>query len=118
MGKRNCQKCESNRILQISGKTSDLVWAKIGDREQDDGYVPSGMNIGSGDYLEFNVCLECGQMQGKFPVSQNIVDREFPPPEPEEDTVEDAYANDKYVIHNPVDKLPFNNFNPNKVRIE
>lgn len=30
-------------------------------------YVPSDLNIGGGDYLSFDVCLDCGQMQGEWP---------------------------------------------------
>lgn len=33
-----------------------------------DGYVPDGLGIGGGDYLNFSFCLDCGQMQGEFPV--------------------------------------------------
>jgi hypothetical protein len=40
-----------------------------------DGYVPSGLNIGGGDYLEFKMCLDCGRVQGKvpFPISEDTV---------------------------------------------
>lgn len=31
------------------------------------GSVPHDMNIGGGDYIEFEFCLECGQIQGEFP---------------------------------------------------
>ena len=31
------------------------------------GYVPSSLNIGGGDYVEFKYCLSCGQIQGKWP---------------------------------------------------
>jgi hypothetical protein len=32
------------------------------------GYVPSDMGIGGDDYIDFKWCLECGQLQGKFPL--------------------------------------------------
>ena len=33
-----------------------------------------GINLGKeGDYLEFKLCMECGQIQGKFPVSDEKV---------------------------------------------
>lgn len=33
-----------------------------------DGYVPTDVGIGGGDYIRFEYCLECGQIQGEFPV--------------------------------------------------
>jgi hypothetical protein len=32
------------------------------------GYVPSCLGVGEGDYVEFEYCLDCGQIMGKFPV--------------------------------------------------
>lgn len=69
-------KCGSNRILRVSGKTSDMCWAKYGDKEHD-GYVPDGLNIGSGDYLQFKVCLDCGQMVGNWPVTEEAIQESF-----------------------------------------
>jgi hypothetical protein len=36
------------------------------------GYVPEGIVIGDGgygDYISFEFCLECGLIQGKFPIN-------------------------------------------------
>ena len=33
------------------------------------GYVPRNLGIGGGDYYEITVCLDCGQMQGDWPVT-------------------------------------------------
>jgi len=63
----NCTKCGSDRVAEISGKCSDLCWVKVGNKEHD-GYVPWDMQIGGGDYVEFNYCLDCGQIQGTFPL--------------------------------------------------
>jgi hypothetical protein len=46
-----------------------------------DGYVPDDLGIGGGDYVEFDYCLDCGQLQGKFPlppanIEKNISDEE------------------------------------------
>jgi hypothetical protein len=35
-------------------------------REQ--GYVPRDLGIGGGDDVHFAYCLDCGQIQGKFPL--------------------------------------------------
>lgn len=62
-----CQRCQSPRILEFSGKCSDTFGCSIGEKEHD-GYVPYDVGIGGGDYVEGKVCLECGQMQGVFPL--------------------------------------------------
>jgi hypothetical protein len=41
------------------------------------GYVPCDIGIGKGDYLEFDYCLECGQMQGTFPIPDEVVQSKF-----------------------------------------
>jgi len=62
-----CQTCSSDRILRISGKVSDQCSAVFGDAQQD-GYVPTDVGIDNGeDYIFFQVCLQCGQMQGDWP---------------------------------------------------
>ena len=62
-----CQKCPSKRIASFSAKSSDLNHVRLGEKEHD-GYVPRDMGIGGGDYVEFDWCLDCGQLQGKFPL--------------------------------------------------
>jgi hypothetical protein len=68
----SCQRstCQSNRILFVSGKTSDLCFCQIENKEHN-GYVPDDLGIGSGDYLEFNLCLDCGQIQDQFPLAKS-----------------------------------------------
>lgn len=82
-----CQRCGSERIAEVGGKTSDLCHVYVGDKEHD-GYVPGDMGIGSGDYLDFDFCLDCGQMQGEFPVPPTeleAVDSDDEDAEPEDD---------------------------------
>lgn len=62
-----CSRCSSARIVQISAKCSDLCYVQIGNRARD-GYVPEDLGLGGGDYLRFNSCLDCGQIQGTFPL--------------------------------------------------
>ena len=66
MSKQDCQACHSARIASISGKCKDTCWIKIGNKE--DVSYPPGWNIGYGDHIWFAYCLDCGQIQGKFPV--------------------------------------------------
>lgn len=75
-----CQRCGSERIAEVRGKTSDMCHVYIGESEHD-GYVPGDMGIGSGDYLDFDFCLDCGQMQGKFPVPQTELETNDAEPE-------------------------------------
>jgi hypothetical protein len=63
-----CQRCGSTRIADVQGKTSDMCFVQLG-YFKSDGYVPSDMNIGGGDYIRFSLCLDCGQIQGEFPVT-------------------------------------------------
>lgn len=62
-----CQRCGSNRLASIDGKTSDCNSIDIEGKEFD-GYVPDDIGIGGGDYIEMTWCLDCGQIQGKWPV--------------------------------------------------
>ena len=60
--------CGSHRILSVSGKVNDCcsIFEVNGTRNMD-GHVPGDFGIGSGDYLEFNYCLDCGRIQDNFP---------------------------------------------------
>ncbi len=73
----SCDKCKSGRIIHVSGKTSDMCSingqpdGKYIDRSD---YVPSGIGLGDDeDYLDFAYCLDCGKIQGKFPISKSKV---------------------------------------------
>lgn len=64
-----CQRCKSERLLNVNAKCSDQCSCSINDNESDD-YVPQDVLIGEdgfGDYVSFCFCLDCGQMKGKFP---------------------------------------------------
>lgn len=62
-----CEKCNSNRVASISGKCRDSFYCTIKNKEYD-GYVLDEIGIGSDDYIEFEYCLDCGQIQGNFPL--------------------------------------------------
>jgi len=67
-----CQRCESTRLADVTAKCSDCCTFRTGDIDQN-GYVPGGMGIGGGDYVEMDYCLECGQIQGEWPVSPDAL---------------------------------------------
>jgi hypothetical protein len=63
----SCQGCNSSRILRVCAKCSDLCDISIKNIPSC-GYVPEDMGIGGGDSVDFDLCLDCGQLQGKFPI--------------------------------------------------
>ncbi len=63
----NCQACKSERIMSIYAKCSDLCVCNFGEHEHQ-GYVPSDIGVGGGDDVQFEYCLDCGQIQGDFPL--------------------------------------------------
>jgi len=65
----SCQKCKSERVLSLSAKCSDMCGYNLGDKS-DHGYAPYVNGICGGDYIEFDTCLDCGQIQGTFPASK------------------------------------------------
>ena len=71
-------KCGSKRIATVQAKSSDLNFISIGDKEHN-GYVPKDMGIGEGDYIEFDYCLDCGQIQGEFPLPSTKLEEESTP---------------------------------------
>lgn len=70
-----CQRCESDRITFISAKCSDMCYVNI-NQEENDGNVPYDMGIGGGDFIKFDYCLECGQIQGEFPLDVTDIERD------------------------------------------
>lgn len=68
-----CQTCLSTRIASVTGKTDDRCSVAINGVGLD-GYVPLDMSIGGGDYLRFAYCLDCGQIQGKFPLGETSLE--------------------------------------------
>jgi hypothetical protein len=62
----SCSTCKSTNILDVSAKCSDLCTVSYKGKSLD-GYVPSDLGIGGGDYVEFQLCLACGKVQDTFP---------------------------------------------------
>lgn len=63
--------CSAPRIAHASAKCSDRCSfdPPDGEGESRTGYVPEGVGIGGGDYLEIEYCLSCGRLAGDFPVN-------------------------------------------------
>lgn len=63
----SCDSCKSDRTMLLSAKASDMFsWSYAG--RDGNGYAPGIENVCRGDYLEMSFCLDCGKIQGKFPV--------------------------------------------------
>lgn len=71
----NC-KCGSDRIMYISGHCVDSFSASYEDINYD-GYVPSGLGIGSGDDMDLSICMDCGKVAGEFPVPDEKVRKQL-----------------------------------------
>jgi len=73
----NCQRCNSDRLVTIGGKTSDMFNMSYEGMEMD-GYVPTDLFFGEGgygDYFTLIFCAECGQTQAKFPIAQKKIEK-------------------------------------------
>lgn len=71
----SCRVCESPRIVAVNAKCSDMCFVNIADKEHD-GYVPTDMGIGGRDYIDMRVCLNCGAVQGTFPLPRTELEGE------------------------------------------
>lgn len=69
----SCQRCKSIRIANVTAKCSDCCGIDIGDYSHE-GSIPKDLGIGGGDYVDFAYCLECGQLQGQFPLPPIQID--------------------------------------------
>lgn len=64
------------RIASVTAKCSDCCGTDIGGVEHSDGYVPSDMGVGGGDYVEFRWCLSCGAILGDWPKYPQLGERD------------------------------------------
>jgi len=63
-----CKRCGSERVLEVSGKCDDRCCVTFKGVERVD-YPPRVKGVCGNDYIGVDVCLECGQVQGSFPVA-------------------------------------------------
>jgi hypothetical protein len=59
-------------IIEISGKVSDMFSIGADDINYD-GYVPSGLGIGGGDYIAFRLDTKTGLIQDWIPLDDQQV---------------------------------------------
>jgi hypothetical protein len=70
-----CKKCNSERVASLLGHCVDRFNIQLDDKEYE-GYVPHDLGIGGGDDIEMDYCLDCGQIQGEFPVNPECFEDE------------------------------------------
>jgi hypothetical protein len=71
----NCDKCGSKRILVVDSKCADKCSMQFKDADYI-GYPQSDVGVGGGDYIGFKLCLQCGKIQGEFPISDPAFSQE------------------------------------------
>lgn len=69
-----CQRCSGHRIARIYGHCSDMCSVDLAGRRYH-GYVPRDLGVGGGDAVNFDYCMACGQIQGKFPLPPAELER-------------------------------------------
>lgn len=70
----SCQNCSSERVMVVNAKCSDLCFIDLDEKEHN-GYVPDGFGIGGGDYIEFELCMNCGTVQGTWPNNSTLSEK-------------------------------------------
>ena len=80
-----CDKCGSKKIASINAHCIDSFSFFYGGKEYN-GYVPEKVGIGyryggaedsGGDDVSFYYCIDCGKMQGKFPLDEKQIKKLF-----------------------------------------
>ncbi len=69
-----CDKCESDRLLTVYVQGRDTHSLEYQGKDYQ-GYMEEGLGLRGnyGDAIQFKLCLDCGKVQGKFPIpEQNI----------------------------------------------
>ena len=81
-----CQQCGSPRIAYIHSEPKDLNDFKFNDDGFGTGYLPDdSVGINVGEDIEFYYCLNCGQIQGDWPITEEQTEEALGPIEDEDD---------------------------------
>ena len=101
-----CKHCESERIACVNAKCSDLGYFECEHLNIDhDGYLPYIPNVCGGDYAEVEFCLECGMIQGDFPISDETVKNAVDPDDDEDDDDWDDDDEENAPVNTPPPKI-------------
>ena len=69
-----CQQCRSPRLARVLGHCWDMCGIDLAGKHTH-GYVPRDLVIGGGDDVHFLYCLDCGQIQGTFPIPPTAIEQ-------------------------------------------
>lgn len=83
-------RCGSIRVASVTAYCSWVTSVVLG-AHVCDGYIPAGMGIGGDHDIQFDWCLDCGQMQRctNFPLPPCVLEIPIEPDPPVEDPPED-----------------------------
>lgn len=75
----SCQRCQSERLISTSACVKDTCYLRLDSGQRYDGYVPSDIGMGDSDddMMEWEYCLNCGQIQGQFPLPETQIEHFF-----------------------------------------
>lgn len=63
------------QTINVCAKCSDMCNIQYPNGNESDGYVPDGIGIGGGDYIELKIDVETGQIQGWNEDTQRRIQR-------------------------------------------
>ena len=68
-----CQTCKSKNVAYAYFSLgSHFSLSMLGDVYQ--GELPMNINLGEGRNIKFKICMDCGQVQGEWPIKKSISD--------------------------------------------
>jgi hypothetical protein len=74
----SCKSCDSERIMNVYSHSKDLGNYEVEHLElEHQGYAPLIPGICDGDDVSFEVCLDCGIIQGYEPMTDQAIKEAF-----------------------------------------
>lgn len=92
-----CQSCGSKRLVTLWMKCNDLASVTFKGREYD-GSIPDDLGIQGGDDPSFTHCLNCGHIQGTWPLPKSYLEKKGQLYEPDEEDDEDEEEDMSYPL--------------------
>jgi len=73
-GNINCDKCSSSRLLNVYVQGRDTHSLSYQGLEYN-GYMKEGLGLygNYGDAIDFQICMQCGKVQGNFPKEEETI---------------------------------------------
>lgn len=68
-----CRGCGSDRTAHVLARCSDLCGVQVAGRRHH-GHLPRDLGIGGGGDVQFTYCLDCGRIQGTFPLARTALE--------------------------------------------